>query len=259
MPDFQHNGASIHYELIGSGPPLLLIAGIASDGGSWAPLNPLLTDRHRLIIIDNRGAGRTRVDGPLSLLDMADDAAALLDRLDIAAADVVGHSMGGTIGLLLAARHPTRVKRVVTMASGALSNKERIFLRDMARLYFTIPPADWFRQLYQWLFSAPFFQSEQNVATAAAASVAYPNRQSPGDFARQVAAIDSLGPIDLSRVSAPVLALAAELDLISPPTAVTALHAPIPNVTQRTIANAAHSIHWEAPEAVAEAVIGFLR
>jgi pimeloyl-ACP methyl ester carboxylesterase len=259
MPDFDNHGATVHYELVGSGPPLLCLAGTASDSASWGPLVPLLADRYRLILIDNRGAGRTRAEGPLALTDMADDAAALLERLGIAEADVIGHSLGGFLTLLLAARHPTRAKRIVTLASGTITNARRVLFRDMARLYFTTPPEDWFRLLYQWLFGEQFFADEKAVADAAAGSTAYPYRQSPADFARQVAAIDAGAAVDLSAVRAPVLAVSAGLDLLASENAVQALHAKLPNVSYRRIETAAHSIHWEAPEAVAAMVREFFR
>ena len=59
MPQFENNRASVHYEIMGEGRPLLLIAGTASDGASWGPLLPLLGGR-QLILIDNRGSGRTK-------------------------------------------------------------------------------------------------------------------------------------------------------------------------------------------------------
>lgn len=144
------------------------------------------------------------------------------------------------------------------MGTGALSAKERVLFRDLSRLYFTLPPADWFRLLYQWLFSAPFFADEANVAAAAAGSTAYPFRQSPGDFARQIAAIDRGMAVDRSRVACDVLAIAGNLDLLASPSAVTALHQPVPKTKYLTLTNAAHSLHWEAPQAVADAINGFL-
>ena len=57
MPQFQHGAASIHYEIMGEGAPLLLVAGIASDGASWGPLLPLLKGR-QLVLVDNRGCGQ---------------------------------------------------------------------------------------------------------------------------------------------------------------------------------------------------------
>ncbi|MDB5540849.1 MAG: alpha/beta hydrolase [Devosia sp.] len=258
MPQFQNGRASVHYEILGQGRPLLLIAGTASDGASWEPLLPLLPDR-QLILIDNRASGQTRVDGPVELTEMISDCAALLDHLGLGPIDVVGHSLGGFLGLALAANHPEKVSRLVTMGAGTLSGKERVLLRDMSRLYFTVPPTDWFRLLFQWLFSTPFFADEANVAAAAAASTAYQFRQSPGDFARQVAAIDRAPAIDFSRVACEVLAISGDLDLLAPQSAVTELHRAVPGTQYVTIPNVAHSIHREAPRAAADAIDAFLR
>ena len=257
MPQFENDRASIHYEILGEGPPLLLIAGTASDGASWGPLLPLLPGR-QLILIDNRGSGRTKVEGPIEASEMADDCAALIAHLGLGAVDVVGHSLGGSIGLLLAATHPDSVKRLVTLTSGTISNAGRVLFEDMARLYFTMVPDDWFRLLFQWLFSDPFFAEEANVAAAAAGSTAYAFRQSPGDFARQVAAIGRFPAVDLGRVKCPVLAVAAELDLLAPVAAVKAMHAGVAGAQYATIAGAAHSVHWEKPAETAAAIRGFL-
>ena len=257
MPQFQNGAASVHYEIIGEGRPLLLIAGTASDGASWGPLLPLLPGR-RLILIDNRASGRTKVEGPITHAEMIEDCAALLDHLGLAAVDVVGHSLGGFLGLGLAATHPDRVARLITLCAGAISPRGRVIFRDLARLYFVLPPEDWFRLLYPWLFSDPFFADERRVAAAATGSTTYAFRQSPGDFARQIAAIDHATPIDLTGITAEVLAISAELDLLSPPAAVAALHASVPRLEHVTLANVAHSIHWEAPQAVTDAISGFL-
>jgi pimeloyl-ACP methyl ester carboxylesterase len=258
MPQFQNGAASVHYEIVGSGRPLLMIAGTASDGASWGPLLALLPDR-QLILIDNRASGQTKVEGPIEIADMVSDCAALLDHLGLGPVDIVGHSLGGHVGLCLAADHPDKVKRLVTLGTGSIDAKARVLFHDLSRLYFTIPPEDWFRLLYQWLFSTPFFKSEGTVADAAAASAAYPYRQSPGDFARQVAAIDRVAPTDLSKVKCDVLAVSGDLDLLAPPGAVEGYHVRLPRFTHTTIPFAAHSLHWEAPQAVATEIKGFLR
>lgn len=257
MPEFQHNRASVHYEVVGKGSTLLLIAGSASDGASWGPLRPLLGGR-RLILIDNRGSGRTKVEGPIEIVEMAEDCVALLDHLGLEAVDVVGHSLGGALGLLLASRHPTRVRRLVTMGAAPFSPASRVLFHDLARLYFTMVPQDWFRILYQFLFSDPFFADEARVAGAAEASTVYPFRQSPGDFARQVAALDRMEPIDFGAVACPTLAIAGELDVLARPSAVAAMHAAIRDHRMTTIAGSAHSIHWEKPAEAAAAINEFL-
>ena len=89
MPQFEHDRASIHYEIVGDGKPLLLIAGTASDGASWGPLLPLLPGR-QLILIDNRASGQTKVEGPIDVTEMVADCAGLLDHLRLDGVDVVG-------------------------------------------------------------------------------------------------------------------------------------------------------------------------
>lgn len=257
MPQFEHDRASIHYEISGEGPPVLMVAGTASDGASWGPLLPLLPGR-RLILIDNRGSGQTTVEGPIEVAEMAADCAALLDHLGIDRADVIGHSLGGAIGLLLAARFPNKVRRLVTMTTGTMSAASRVLFHDLSRLYFTVAPQDFFRLLYQWLFSDAFFASETNVAGAALASTMYRHRQSPGDFARQVAALDRMAAVDLAAITCPVLAMSAELDLLAPPRAVADLHRDVRGAQLVTISGAAHSVHWEKPAETAAAIDAFL-
>jgi aminoacrylate hydrolase len=260
MPEFSSNGASVHYELLGSGPPVLLVAGIASDGASWGPLLPLLADRFRLIMIDNRGCGRTRADGEIDIEDMVGDCVALLDHLRIEQTAVVGHSMGGMIAQRLTLGHPRRVLRLVTLTTPTvIGPRERVLFHDLAQVYLTNPPQLFFRLLYPWLFSQSFFADPQRVADAAEASTAYPHRQSPADFARQVAAVDRIEPHDLSGITCPVLAIAAENDLLVPAAQAFTAPAAVRHVQTMTVDAAAHSVHWEAPNAVAEAIRNFLR
>jgi aminoacrylate hydrolase len=190
---------------------------------------------------------------------MVEDCVALLDHLGLGAVDVVGHSLGGHLGLMLAARAPGRVRRLVTLTAGTPDAKTLLLFDDLALLYFTMVPQDWFRILYQFLFSDPFFADEARVAAAADASTKYPFRQSAGDFARQVAALDRIGPMDLKAVRCPVLAIAGELDVLARPEAVAAMHAAIGDCRVVTIAGAAHSIHWEKPAATAAAISDFLK
>jgi pimeloyl-ACP methyl ester carboxylesterase len=257
MPEHLRDDASLHYEIVGGGPPLLLIAGLASDGASWGPLLAELPGR-QLILVDNRGSGRTRSAGPIRFADLVADIASLIETLGIGPVDVVGHSLGGAIGLALAAERPELVKRLVTLTSGATSPSKAVLLKDMARIGFIVPAEDWFRLLYQWLFSDAFFADEANVAAAAAASAAYSHRQSPGDFARQVAALETVGPLARERITCPVLSVSAERDMLAPPSAVDALHAGISGLERREVPGVAHSIHWEAPAAVGTMIRVFL-
>ena len=83
-----------------------------------APVYAQLASSYRVIALDLRGHGRgMRSTEPFSLEDCADDAAALLDQLGADPVIVVGYSMGGPVGLLLARRHPSKVASLVMQAT----------------------------------------------------------------------------------------------------------------------------------------------
>lgn len=261
MPFIDTNDARVHYDVAGEGPPLLLLAGIASDMASWTPVVPLLQPHFRLVMIDNRGAGRTEHSGDIDPADWIGDAIALIDHLGIAKADVLGHSMGGMIGLRLAARAPQRVRRLVVAAtSGRPEAKSGALIREMAALYEGgMEPETWFRLLFQWLFAPPFFEDPERVAEAARLSAAYEYRQSPADFRRQLEAVSWLDPLDIGSVKAETLLLLADQDLMITPAASRAPFAGMANISETVVADAGHSLHWDQPQAFATAVIDFLK
>ncbi|GIF76926.1 alpha/beta hydrolase [Asanoa siamensis] len=108
--------ATLHHEVRGSGPTLLLICGGVYDAAGYAGLARALADRYTVITYDRRGNSRSPLhgpDGPQSLPTHADDAAALLGHLADGPAYVFGNSSGAIIGLDLAARRPGLVRTLV--------------------------------------------------------------------------------------------------------------------------------------------------
>ena len=100
-------------------PAVLLLHGwTASADINFFPVYACLAESYRVIALDLRGHGRgMRSMEPFRLEDCADDAAAVLDQLEAGRAIVVGYSMGGPVGLLLARRHPDRVAALVMQAT----------------------------------------------------------------------------------------------------------------------------------------------
>jgi 3-oxoadipate enol-lactonase len=111
------DGRRLFHHRSGVGEPLLLIQGMSGTHLSWG--EPFATDMARdfdLVAYDHRGIGRSdRVDDPFSIVDLAQDAAGLLDELGWERAHVLGISMGGMVAQELALRHPERVR---TLALG---------------------------------------------------------------------------------------------------------------------------------------------
>lgn len=109
-------GASLHYEVRGSGPVLLLICGGIYDAAGYAGLAELLADRYTVVTYDRRGNSRSPIDGPPERQRVethADDASLLLAEVADGPAHVFGNSSGAQIGLELAARHPGQVRALV--------------------------------------------------------------------------------------------------------------------------------------------------
>src|SRR5438067_13419103 len=94
----------LDYDRSGSGPPLLLIMGMSGTALHWGePFLGALRRDFEVIVYDHRGVGASsRLEGPLTIVQMAQDAAGLLDALGIEAAHVMGISMGGMIAQELA-------------------------------------------------------------------------------------------------------------------------------------------------------------
>ena len=133
-------GAAIHYQLYGDpkagGTPLLILHGAFMNADSMKPLITPFVGSRPVIAIDARGHGRSGgVDTPLSYDRMADDAAAVLGKLGVEQADVLGYSMGGSTALALAIRHPGKVgKQVVLSATSQLEGWYPEVLAGIAHL-----------------------------------------------------------------------------------------------------------------------------
>ncbi len=117
------NGLSMYYEIHGHGDPLVLLHGaLSATGTSFGLLLPELAKNRKVIAVEQQGHGRTAdIDRPLTIAQMADDTAALLEHLGIWPVDVFGYSLGAGIALDLAVRRPDLVRRLV-LASVTFNN-----------------------------------------------------------------------------------------------------------------------------------------
>jgi pimeloyl-ACP methyl ester carboxylesterase len=124
MPRAEVNGVDLFYAEHGSGgTPLVLLHGGIGGGEMFDGLAPRLAKRRRVIVPDLEGHGRTaHIDRPLRPEHLADDVAALIERLGIERADVLGYSLGGEVTWRLAIQHPQRVRRIVVVSSSCRRN-----------------------------------------------------------------------------------------------------------------------------------------
>ena len=224
MPTTTANGIRIAYEIEGpwDGVPLLLIPGYGQQLVSWPRglLTGLFERGFRVIRMDNRDSGAStmfdafgappvrpmamgalfglRPSAPYRLEDMADDAASLIDALEIPAAHIVGASMGGAIAQLVAARHP---KRTLTLTS-IMATSGRRFLslpKPLAvEALFQIPASsdvedlvDHYVEMYRRIGS-PMFPTDEAELRQTAREM-YARGFEPRAMARQFAAMLASG------------------------------------------------------------------
>jgi pimeloyl-ACP methyl ester carboxylesterase len=107
------DGADLFYREAGSGPPLLLIHGSGPDAYSWGEAFDDLARDHRVIAYDRRGFSRSSGEPSADWHRHGEDAAALLEGLDVAPAHVAGWSGGGLVALDLVLDHPALVRSLV--------------------------------------------------------------------------------------------------------------------------------------------------
>jgi pimeloyl-ACP methyl ester carboxylesterase len=112
------DGVKVHYTRAGAGPALVLVHGLVGSGRNWNKNIEYLAGFRTVYAIDLANAGASeRVKGlDAGLEACAERLVACMDALGIAVADIAGHSHGGAIAMMLAARHPDRVRGLVLFA-----------------------------------------------------------------------------------------------------------------------------------------------
>ncbi|HYA90636.1 MAG TPA: alpha/beta hydrolase [Thermodesulfobacteriota bacterium] len=214
------NGIEIHYELHGQGDPLVLIMGLRRNIEWWYRQISTLSKHFKVLVFDNRGAGRTdkpKMDYSIQLF--ADDTAGLMEALGISKANVLGVSMGGYIAQELALNYPDRVKRLVLACTGP--GGERAVLASPERLKkFTanegLTPEEILRKDMDIYFSDEYLKkNREEMEGFIKLSLRY--YQPPDAFERQFAACLRHDTVNrLSRLDVPTLILTGDDDPLVP-------------------------------------------
>jgi 3-oxoadipate enol-lactonase len=120
MPFLERNKTTIFHETYGSGTPFLFFSETACAGDIWNTFQvPEFSRDHLVVTHDYRGTGKSsRPMTQYSCEDFADDAAAILDQLNVGPAILLGHSMGGRVAMLMALKYPEKVKKLIVASVG---------------------------------------------------------------------------------------------------------------------------------------------
>ena len=271
MPILNANGASIFYQMTGEGEPLLMIPGLGLDHTYYAQGLPFLTPYVRTITVDPRGVGQSSKDNLAPSVDLwADDFAAFIEALGEGPIHVLGTSLGGSIALSLAARHPAVVKSLI--AVGAFSElNESVHLnyslrkRLILKVGMSEEMADF---IALWIMTPQFMESEagSRIASNMRANI---KRNDPSQYIGFLDAILSLGkrvkgegkpPLTgwISSIIAPTLVACADNDHFIPASLSRVIADEIPGARYVDVPRGGHIPFIEQPAAIAAAVLEFL-
>jgi pimeloyl-ACP methyl ester carboxylesterase len=247
MPFLNLRDLDFYYETAGdpAAPPLLILSGLTDYTAKCEWQMAELADDFHVITFDNRGAGRSTQPPPgYSAADMADDAAAFLDALDIPAVHVFGFSMGGMIALNFTLRHPARVRR---LALGCTTAGGRFLVRPETRVMESLtnpvscgdPRQDFYNGL--WISLGDRSRQESPELVERLADLAVANPQTPSGYAGQLAAVLTHDVADrLGEIHAPTLVLHGTADRLIPLENGRLLAENIPGARLILYANAGH-------------------
>lgn len=262
MPQAQVNGIRIYYELHGAGPPLVLIMGLRRNAEWWYRQIPELSQHFRMLVFDNRGAGRS--DQPAadySTALFAKDTAALMDELGIASAPVLGYSMGGYIAQELAIRYPDRVQGLILVSTGA-GGASAVLMDPQRRREFEevagLSPAQVLHKNLDIYFS-PGFIAAQPEQVAEFIEVSLRHAQPEEAFLRQYQACLAHDTSDRDHlIKAPVLIMTGEDDPLVPPANSYIMKELMPQAELRVFPGGRHCFLIEMHQDFNRAVLDFL-
>ncbi|NVD42287.1 alpha/beta hydrolase [Ensifer sp. HO-A22] len=233
-------GVRIWYASHGSGPAVILLHGGMGNSGNWGYQVPAIIDAgYRAVVIDSRGHGRSTRDArDYSYQLMAADTRAVMDRLQIHKAAIIGWSDGADTGLILAQETPERVAGLFFFACNVDSSGTRPF---------EFTPV--IGRIWQ--------QHQNDYATLSA---------TPEDFDALSQAIEimqeeqpNLSAAELAAISVPVTVVLGEHDEFIRPEHMAYLAATLPDATHQVLPGLSHFAPLQAPHLFNDAVLTFLR
>jgi 3-oxoadipate enol-lactonase len=249
----------LHCETVGSAsaPTLVMAGSLGTTLTMWDPQVPVLSSAVRVTRLDNRGHGRSPVPpGPYEIGEMAGDVLALLDRLGLSRVSFCGLSIGGMIGMHLAAHAPERIDRLVLICTSAVMPAEVGYGERAAKVRAAGTVEVVADAVVERWFTPDFAAVHSElVARYRAMLVATPAE----GYAGCCEAIDGLDlRSDLARIAAPTLMISGARDLATPPDRGRAIADAIRGA-RFAVVDAAHLASVQQADAVTDLICDHLR
>jgi pimeloyl-ACP methyl ester carboxylesterase len=256
------DGRRLYYEVHGEGEPLLCVAGLTCDTLVWIPQVQAFAGAHRTVIFDNRDAGQSSMaEDDYEIADMARDALALADHLELDTFHLLGVSMGGAIAQEVALQAPDRIRTLtlaVTFPAGSA------YARRLAEVWSSrvaqVSREQHIDELMLLNHSESFYDHPEMVEFVRTAMLNDPHPQPPEAFARQIAASSRHDARDrLGSLTMPTLVIGGEHDILVPVWKSREIAGLISGAKLTVLPAAPHGLSVERAEEFNAAVLDFIR
>lgn len=237
-------------------PVVVLSNSLGSTHRMWDAQIASLEACFRVVRYDTRGHGQSPVpEGPYSIDDLADDLIALLDRLGVERAHLVGLSLGGMTVMRVAGRNPERVQRIALLCTGAQLPPSQAWM-DRAALVREQGSAAVAGPVIERWFTPGYLAAHPDKRSAYEAMIGSTSAEGYAGCCEAIAKLDLRD--ELSNITAPTLAIAGDDDPATPPAKLEQIVAGIPGATLLTVPQAAHLANAEQPDIITAALIEHL-
>jgi aminoacrylate hydrolase len=259
MPIARLPNVDIAYEIIGSGPPLLLVSGLGGAAGYWRAQRDALSKDFTVVLHDHRGTGQSSRPDRYSVELMAADLIGLMDHLEIPQAHFVGHSTGGAIGQVIAIDHPGRLASMVQYASWTCADDHFRWCFDIRKTLLHSAGVQAYTHATPLFLMPPWFVRE-NAERLRAEEEATVRAAAPAEILG--ARIDAILAFDrtaqLGQISVPTMVLCAQDDILTPPYYSEELARRIPDAELVWMAQGGHACSQVLPDEFNALVLSFL-
>jgi aminoacrylate hydrolase len=261
MPQAKVPGATIHYEIVGEGDPVALVAGLGGAASYWAPNVGAFARDHSVLLHDHRGTGQSsRCEMEYSVELMADDLLRVLDDAGIEKIHLVGHSTGGAIGQVLGAIAPDRIASLVLYASWAAIDGQMEWCLETRRdILRALGPAAYHKSTPLFLYPPYFVRDNKELLRDEARSAAIATPPASILEARVTGIMNFDGTRYLERIVCPTMVLVADDDILTPPYLSQAIARGVAGAQLVRVERGGHAYSRVHPEAFNNTVLGFLK
>jgi len=255
-------GVDVHYVIDAAptlpvdAPTLVLSNSLGTTHRMWDKQIDLWSRHFKVVRFDTRGHGASPVPaGPYTIDHLADDVIALLDRLNLDRVHFVGLSLGGMIGMRLAARNPERVDSLTVMCTSpymppaeSWTDRARVVRAQGAQAIADVVVRRW--------YTSALYESDPARMAEAREVISSTPREGYASCAEAIATMDLRS--DLPNIVAPTLAIAGADDPATPPPDLQLIADSVKDGRLLVVRHAAHLANDEQPTAIGRAVLAHL-